>query len=135
MSDSDENKSVPPPACKPKTIKSPDEVWSDIVKYGASTLVLVVSVGVVMFMSRGLNGGGWASKISFFANNVWVRYLLFALVLFVIGSLIGVVNSKVYDSFVMGLGLFVGMTLLGKNTFKAVEKVATQAVSSAVPDA
>ena len=45
------------------------------------------------------------------------------------------VNSKVYDSFVMGLGLFVGMTLLGKNTFKAVEKVATQAVSSAVPDA
>ena len=132
MSDSDENKSVPPPACKPKTVKSPDEVWSDIVKYGSTTLVLVVSVGVVMFMSRGLNGGGWASSISFFADNMWVRYLLFALVLFIVGSLIGVVNSKVYDSFVMGLGLFVGMTLLGKDTFKAVEKVATKVVSAPV---
>ena len=40
-------------------------------------------------------------------------------------SLIGVVNGKAYDSIVMGLGLFIGLSLLNKNSFdisKAVQE-------------
>ena len=98
------------------TIKSPDEIWADTIKYGGSTIVLLVSMGLVMFLVKGLNGGGWASNISFLSN-VYVRYTLFGLVICVLGSLIGVVNGKAYDSIVMGLGLFIGLSLLNKNSF------------------
>ena len=102
------------PTCKPSKplIKSFDHMFTDFVKYGLSSFILVLTIAGIFFIKNGMDGSGLVGRIEIFTKYAWVRYLVFGLILCLLGGFVGSFNEQIYNNMVMGIGLFLGISLL-----------------------
>ena len=97
------------PSCKSSSsvLVSPGKAINTGIEYWLVTLFLSLSVGFLLFVTK----SSWLSSLPFLTNDI-VKFIVFTLLISLVGGVIGMVNSRVYDSVMMGVGLFIGMSLL-----------------------